>query len=546
MKKVFLLMASAMMLLTFGCQTEPVNEETEEEKKEEGGGNEEQKEEVKSTECQILTFAVEAGGLEFEGTVYNQESAVVIEAFPEQLEYFQNVTKVTYTISDKATIDPDPATITDYSTSPTFTVTAEDGTTAKRYIVDVEEAKFVMAIQARDGQTSPVAVESIGISNDFVKFPGNQVTFVASDLIALADGNIYDLDLNLKGSINREGIDDAMYFSAMGNDDNNVLIAALVSGGDLTPSTVTTTIYYAWLDGWDKAPVPFYIKVDQGNFGDYMNVCGDAKGRMLITAAYASGEAVHAWYFDYDESLGKPQTSGDRWSEFYGPSGTGAASYIFGGSAGKSVSPFSADKNGLMVYAVTRGSLSEVDPNYETHLGDGSDEATHWKKDGGSGPQIVVRQGQDGAGDSGKSLAGEDLIHLRGTVYPDAYKVLRYGGFWGWGNLSSPANIKAFILDGNKYVAVGNSGWQKSYFTVVDITNSAESDDLGTAPTTNNTAYLLQTQAYDSPTGSVVSVAYTPDSSIGGGHVAVIYGHSDIEGSDYTRIQIWDIFKKKI
>ena len=47
-----------------------------------------------------------------------------------------------------------------------------------------------MAIQAREGQSSPVDVETIGISNDFVKFPGNQVTFVAPDRIAIADGNV--------------------------------------------------------------------------------------------------------------------------------------------------------------------------------------------------------------------------------------------------------------------------------------------------------------------------------------------------------------------
>ena len=543
MKRTFLLIASAMMLLAFGCQPQPVNDDPEE-------GKEEQKpdpkpEEPKSKECQILSFAVEAGGLEFEGTIYNQENAVVIEAFPEQLDLFKNVTKVTYTISEKATISPDPATVTDFSTSPTFTVTAEDGTTTKRYIVDVEEAMFQMAIQAREGQSAPVDVETIGISNDFVKGPGNQVTFVAPDRIAIADGNIYTLDLEKVGAINREGIAEDMYFAAMGNDENNVLIAALVSGGELTPGSITTTIYYAWLDGWDKAPVPFYIKEGQGNYANYMNVAGDAKSRMLITACYASGEAVHAWYFDYDESLGKPQTAGEKWSEFAGPEGAGATSYLFGGSAGKSVSPFAADKNGLMVYAITRGQLSDVDPKYSEHVGDGAEETTHWKKDGGAGPQIVVRQGQDGVGASGKSLGGDDILHLRGTVYPDAYSVLRYGGLWGWGNLAAPANIKAFTLDDNKYVAVGHAGWGKSYFTVVDITNSTESEDLGCSPTESNTAYLLKTQPYDLP-GCIVSVAYSPDTTIGGGHIAVIYGHTDIEGSNYTKIQVWDIFKKKI
>lgn len=535
-----------MMLFTLACQPEPEKPDTPDKPDNETPDDKPDNPEPKSTECKILTFVVEAGGLEFEGTVYEQESAVVIEALPNQLDLFKNVTKVTYTISEKATISPDPASITDYSTSPTLTVTAEDGKTSKRYIVDVEEAMFQLVCQYREGQKDPIAVETIGASNDFVKMPGNQVAFVSSNLIATADGRVYDLDLDYKGDLNREGIAEDLYIGALGNDENGILIAAYVGGDEIAPGSITTTIYYAYLEGWDKAPVPFYIKEGQGNYANYMNVCGDAKKRMLITAAYSSGDAVHAWYFDYDESLGKPQTSGDRWSEFPGGPAGGAASYIFGGSAGKSVSPVVPDKNGLLIWSVTRGQLSDVDPNYAEHLGDGAEETVHWKKDGGAGPEIALRQGQDGGGDSGKSWVGEDLKHLRGTVYPDAYKVLRYGGLWGWGNLASPANIKAFKLDDHLYLAVGNSGWQKCYFTVVDVDNSKDAQDIATAPTDNGTAYMLSTQAYDSPKGAVVSVSYMADPVIGGGHIAVIYGHNDIEGSDITRIQVWDIYKKKI
>ena len=546
MKKVFLLLASAMMLFALAaCEDEPTKPEPNDDPVVNPDPDPDP-EQPKSTECKILSFAVEAGGLEFEGTIYEQESAVVIEAFPEQLELFKNVTKVTYTISDKATISPDPASITDYSTSPTLTVTAEDGKASKRYIVDVEEARFQLVCQYRDGQKDPIAVEIIGANNDFVKMPGNQVAFVASDRIATADGRVYDLDLNYVGNLNREGIAEELYIGALGNDENGILIAAYVGGDEIAPAAITTTIYYAYLDGWDKAPVPFYIKEGQGNFANYMNVCGDATKRMLITAAYYSGDAVHAWYFDYDEALGKPQTSGDRWSEFPGGPAGGAASYIFGGSAGKSVSPVEPDKNGLLIWSVTRGQLSDVDPNYAEHVGDGEEESVHWKKDGGAGPEIALRQGVDGGGASGKSWVGEDLKHLRGTVYPDAYKVLRYGGLWGWGNLASPANIKAFKLDGHLYLAVGHSGWQKCYFTVVDVDNSTDAQDIATSPTENGTAYMLQTQAYDSPKGAVVSVSYMADPAIGGGHIAVIYGHDDIAGSDITRIQVWDIYKKKI
>ncbi len=462
MKKVFLLLASSMMLFALACEPEnakPDDPKDDPKENPDDGKEEKPEEKEKSKECQILTFSVEAGGIEFEGTVYHQENAVVLEAFPDQMDLFKNVTKVTYTISEKATISPDPTSITDYSTSPTLTVTAEDGTTTKRYIVDVEEAMFTMEIAPREGQKDPIAVGTLGIDPDFVKFPGNQVAFVASDYIALSDGNIYDLDLTLKGAINREGIDDALYFSALANDDNNVLIAALVEGTTLSSESITTTIFYAWLDGWDKKPVPFYIKEGLGNFGDYMNVCGDAKGRMLITAAYASGAAVHSWYFDYDETQGKPQTSSDRWSEFAGPEGTGGASSLFGPGAGKSLSAFAPDKDGYFVYAVTRGKLSAVDPNYSEHVANDSQEADHWGHDGGAGPEIVYCQGRDKGGAKGQSLEYDALIHLRGTVYPDYFKVLRHGGFWGWGNLESPANIKAFTLGDNRYVAVGNSGW---------------------------------------------------------------------------------------
>ncbi|MCT4637319.1 MAG: DUF5018 domain-containing protein [Bacteroidales bacterium] len=90
----------------------------------------------KSTEAMITAATVPS----IVGEVAIDNSAKTIKA---------NVTKgtdltnlaVTYTVSDKATISPDPATVKDYSAPVKFTVTAEDGTTSVEWTVTIVEDK---------------------------------------------------------------------------------------------------------------------------------------------------------------------------------------------------------------------------------------------------------------------------------------------------------------------------------------------------------------------------------------------------------------------
>lgn len=543
MKKILLIAASALMLAAVSCQKKPEPVSPSGDPSDSPTDNP-SADPAKSSECKVLEFSLEVGAKVFPGTAYHQEKAIVVEAEGSESELLKAVTKVNYTLSEGATINPDPAGVTDYTTKPKFTVTAEDGKTTQEYTVEIEAAMYTVSIAVRKGQKDPIAVQEIGADNDFVKYPGNQVAFVGPQLFATSDGRVYDLDLNYKGDINMDGIDSELVIGSMGNDDNGILIAALVKGEEYKSSSTSCTYYYVWLDGWDKAPKGFYMK-DEGNFADFMNVTGDARTRMLITAIQAGRTAHHAWYFDYDETLGMPQTDSDHWSAFQtGLAYNLAASYIFGDSAGETLCPVDADKNGPIVWSHTLGLLSVEDPKYEEHLGDGEEQSLHWKKDGGAGSVVRFSQGKDDP--AAKVLSTTDIMTLRGTVYPDAYGTLRYGGLWGFGNLSSGVNIKAFRFAGNIYAAVGHSCWQKSCATVIDVTNSKDSQDAGTAPEGNNTSYLLRSQCYDSPFGSTVSVAYIADPENESGHLVFLHGHTDLEGSDYTRIQVFDLSKKKI
>ncbi|GEM_PF-2999861 len=90
----------------------------------------------KSTEAMITAAAVPNAV----GNATIDASAKTVKAVVPKGTDLTNLA-VTYTISDKATISPDPATVKDYSAPVKFTVTAEDGTTAVEWTVTITEDK---------------------------------------------------------------------------------------------------------------------------------------------------------------------------------------------------------------------------------------------------------------------------------------------------------------------------------------------------------------------------------------------------------------------
>lgn len=89
-----------------------------------------------STSCKILTFTVSVGGIAYKAKVSDNAVALTLP-----YGTAVNALKPVVEISTGATVSPASAAATDFSAGPvTYTVTAEDGTTTKKYKVSVTVA----------------------------------------------------------------------------------------------------------------------------------------------------------------------------------------------------------------------------------------------------------------------------------------------------------------------------------------------------------------------------------------------------------------------
>ena len=132
-KSFYAFMASAAMLvLAASCDKESKEPETEPEKPVE-----------KSKECKLLSFNLQSGDYKVEGFVYDEDHVAEITYMPGDRSFLTNAT-AEVTLSDKATISPDPAEAKDYTVEGgvKYTVTAEDGKTSQVYSVVLREAKI--------------------------------------------------------------------------------------------------------------------------------------------------------------------------------------------------------------------------------------------------------------------------------------------------------------------------------------------------------------------------------------------------------------------
>ena len=518
MKKIFLFAASALMIgaLAISCNPEQKPED------ETQGNTPEETPLEKSKAAKLLTFSVSNAGVTVVGEIFDTQKIVELQYKPEEAEVISNGT-AEYTISEKATIAPDPATITDWSAEVKLTVTAEDGETANEYTVTAIAADYDVAIAPVEGDGN--LLTAIGADNDIAFYGGNEIAFSGLDRIVTCDGRVYDLDFNYVGELNRGEIGEGSLMS-MGNDDNGVLIIAVGYGDDafsaapvdgdgiITWNYTNSTRFYAWKDGWDKAPVKIY---ENGSRLMYMNVNGDLNGNMLIVAKQGANEGGagnhHLFHFE------NGQVSGAKWAWFEtgraeiglnaGEMNFTSALWRLGASAGSTVSPLGIDKaDALFVYGQALSALSVEDPEYS---------ADKWGKDGNSGMIVAARKGYQGT----------DMI-LRGTAETINGGTPRYGGYYGWGNVCITGDIKAFKYNGNVYAAVAGSNWNETHFTVLDITASTE----------GNTVALLSTQSDNKGNmggGGLASVAYVYDPATETGHIAVLFATPGNEVSSSVR-----------
>lgn len=501
-----------------------------------------------STACLITAFSVTSGDLEIVGQIFNEENYIEITYNPEDATALSNAT-AKVTISEKATISPDPATIKDWTSEVKLTVTAEDKKTTKTYSVKPAVIQYTVSINPASSDGLKLVNDLGAEIEDIAFFGGNAVAFCSTDKIVTSDGRVYDLELKNVGKLNRGEIPADCGFVALGNDDNGILIAA-VGYGDAgfstaginefgTPDwypTVATRIY-AWKDGFDKAPVKIY---EEASRLLWMNVSGDLNDKMVVALKQDNADGKHS-LLQFEKgalsgsvtvfSTGKKEIDKDRtdipeWAPAdkmnYVP-----ATWRLGQTAGGTVSPLGNSVNdALYVYGQTLSGLQEEDPTGWTWNGE---KYVHdvWGKDGNAGMKVAVREGYNGG----------DMI-LRGKAEVINGGTKRYGGLYGWGNVCINGNIKAFSYSGVTYAAIAGSDWNEPNFTIVNVTES----------TKEATAYLLETQGTAKSLGPcpLSSVAYVYNPATDEGEVVVLFALSELTNNGNSYLRRFTISRKAI
>lgn len=549
MKKFFLLMASALMIGTFALSCEPEEKPADPEKEKEE--KPEEKPVEKSKAAKVLSFNLTNGSVVVEGEIFDSQKIIELQFKPEEAAAITNGTAV-FTISEKATIDPDPATIKDWSAERKLTVTAEDGVNSNEYTVKTLPIEYDVALAPADCDNT--LLTAIGSENDIAFYAGNEIAFSGPTNIVTPDKRVYDLDLKYVGDLNWGDILEGAGVMSMGNDDNGVLIVAVGYGdadfasapvdgdGDITWNFTNATRFYAWPEGWDKAPVLFYEFKD--SFLMYMNVSGVFSDRMLITVKQGgtANQGKHhlfhfnngvvdsnawAWFETGRNEIDRNRETQDWWVDGEGKWNTMnhvPGMWRLGQTAGSTVSPLGVDKNdALFVYGQALSSLSEEDPNFDrSHMTSG--EPT-WGKDGAAGMIVAVRNGYQGS----------DMI-LRGTAESVNGGTKRYGGLYGWGNFCCTGDIKVFQYSGNVYAAVVSSNWNETHITIIDVTASTE----------GNTVALLATESKNKGEmagGGLASVAYVFDPGTDAGHIVALF--ADPGTGKSSSLRRYDLTRKK-
>lgn len=457
----------------------------------------------KSKDCKILSFSVKSDQLELKGEVYNEDKVVELVYLAEELPLLVNV-NASVTLSEKATIAPDPATVKDYSKDQSFTVTAEDGKTKATWTVKPVLARMTVEINKTWSKT----LKELSVEN-FTKFAGNQIAFCTVDKYAGVNKVVYNLDGSKAGDLNVSGMVANPTLVTLGNDEEGRLVATagFSDEGYATPcghaTTIKSTEIWIWKDGWDKAPAKIYE--NPADVAMFMNVGGNWDKNMIVTAlAPSRNGSSHVWLFE------KGVLNKGAWEFFktgFESEATFIKSELQGTSAGENVCSIDGTKEGTFVWAHALPLITEAEGG--------------WNRCGGS--VVATREGTKGTDK-----------HLKGTIWADKLAAKQqHGGIWEFGNIEICANIKGFNFNGEDYVAVGHVGWDKAYVTVINMAQSAEGD----------TKYLLRTQ----PTplaASMPSVAYVYDKAKDTGHVLVLFG----VGQDTTDpfMVLYDVTRKKM
>lgn len=415
----------------------------------------------KSNACKLTALSLVAGGQTIEGFVYEEDKVVEVAYMPDQYAALASAT-ATVTVSEKATVSPDPSVAADYTVAGgvKFTVTAEDGTTKAEYTVVLKEAEFNVKCQLVWQKTyGELGVNTASFGQSNVGFAGTNIVTRHLDVLGLDGAKVGTL--NVSGV---KGADKAGFaLACVTNDHAGHLVAsvALTADGNPAPDSdsVADSYIYVWKNGWDNAPELFY-NTNEGNVTLYMSAGGDLTGDGIVNVI-SPGRGATTMFHTFYTTAG---AEGYQWAALN-------TQYVSNdGNWGQMVTPATGSIYGDFVICDSQGS--------------------------NQGYMFYVRNGYE---DKGADVA------LNGTVLDDA--LAEGGGTNQYGNYST-GHGRAFTLNGTAYVVACSSGWPCTYVTIQTLNPEDENH------------YLLRTQVLSTP-APVPCSAYCYDAATGKGYVVV-------------------------
>lgn len=454
----------------------------------------------KSTECKLTSLVVTVGDETIEAFINQVDKKVEITHFQYQLGALKSATAVA-TISDKATISPDPAKAIDYTVEGgvEFTVTAEDGTTTATY-------KTFLALAEISEKCTKVWEKTFSGDLGLKDAPNFDcgVGFCAIDKFAYADLQVFNLDGTKAGTLNTEGLPDLRVYgdveikatgrlAAVSNDVNGVLVAIVSHHGPHADGEYgCISEVYGWVDGWDKAPTKIYGPVDYQCM--YMSVAGDVKGDFILnfrTGVTAPPQMHHVLVYKGGKYFKEDGSPACTW---YGPMIEHPCN---DGCWGQQLSFFSGNPDdGFVVWdSLGKGDESGIDNS--------------------SCGFYVYDAGLNAF------MAGEaDEVGLQGIVnWGDPWQA--QGGKFSYGNYST-GQVRAFIYNGQKYVIACSSSWPCNWITVQKANNLVDDNEATDEVDESLANYLLPTDIIEGAASCAPCCAYVYDRDTRTGHIVYI------------------------
>lgn len=460
--RFFAILAAASMVAVASCNKEP-NPKPDPEKPD----PEKPDPVVLKTEANLISVVAVINGEEEKATIYKNDKVAEFIYLPELESLYRSAT-LKVTVSEGAKINLQADQPYDLVAKVALEITSEDGKTTNKFSIEAVPAQVKIACQpVWDGGFKTAGAAGL----PRVSMNGVSVAFCGTDKFVYLDGTVVDFNCNKVGQLNLDGTLAAggeAHIYALDNDVNGVVIAQVRT--ELLEE-VTACEFYAWVNGYDKAPVKFLVpEVPFGSSGfRFFSVGGDVNGKFILTAV-TGGRGATTMHHVYEYPSGI--TGEPVWHAFNTP-------YVSNdGCWAQSITPVSGNIDDTFFIA---------DSNGENR-----------------GYHLYARQGIEDSGDT----------VLYGTVWEDGLAEAPAEGDefnHEYGNFSLGA-ARGFQYSGVDYVAAFTTGWPCTYLTI----QTANPDD--------EDHYLLRSQKFDGCSQAAPSGAYIYNPATDKGYIVMVTG----------------------